>query len=192
MKIIYLTKLTDLPAFNTQNEIVESCENEACVDEMDKIEAEIAKCMTTYYETKQKYQAALIDNLKKDLILHKLLNQQTGYNFHAFSGGFPTETLDKLSTYGTAEQYDSTFVLTAVRGMYSHNLSALKNKSYSGLSKTNSKESISPEKMKCLKNIFDKRLEYIESEDFIVSDERKKKFPKHVKNAIESINKVKK
>lgn len=173
-------------------EIVESCENEACVDEIDQIEAEIAKCMSTYQETKHKYQAALIDNLKKDLILHKLLNREAETNFNDFDDRFPAETLHTLRSFDNVEKCDSSFVLTAVRGLYIQNLAALKNKTYSGISKNNSKESISPEKIKCLKDIFDKRMEYIELENCVVNGERKKKFAKHVKNAIESINKAKK
>lgn len=134
----------------------------------------------------------MIENLKKDLILHKLLNQEIKNEFDEFNDRFPVKTLNELRTLGKAEKCDSSFVLNALRGLYINNLAELKDKTYSGSSKTNSKEPITPEKMKCLKEIFEKRLEYIELADIIVDDERKKKFPKLVKNAIETINKAKK
>lgn len=145
--------------------------------------------MISYNSTKHEYQAALIENLKKDLILHKLLNQEKENNFDEFSDRFPANTLDELRSLSMAEKCDSSFILAAMRGLYKQNLAALKNKTYSGVSKTNSKESISPEKMKCLNDIFQKRLEL---EDAGVNDEREKKFPKYVKSAIESINKANK
>lgn len=148
--------------------------------------------MTTYHQTKQKYQAALIENLKKDLILHKLLNQEAENEFVEFTGQFPAKTLMELCSLDKAEKNDSSFILTAVRGLYSNDLTQLKNKTYSGYSKTNTKECISPEKIKCLRDIFEKRLELIELSDIFVDDARKNKFPKHVKNAIVTINKSKK
>lgn len=180
-----------LSKLDTEMDIVENCENESCIDDIDQIEAEIAKCMATYQEKKQQYQDALIDNLKKDLILHKILNRETENNFDEFDDRFPTDTLNKLRSIDKTEKCDSSFILTALRGLYIHDLAALKNKTYSGISKTTSKEPITPKKMEYLKEIFEKRLGYIQ-EDCVVNDERKKKFPKHVKNAIESINKAKK
>lgn len=186
MTIIYFTKLTD----QSRNEIVEDCENVACVAEIDQIEAEIAKCMISYNEAKHEYQAALIENLRKDLILHKLLNQEKEDNFDEFSDRLSANTLVELRSLSKAEKCDSTFILTAMRGLYNQNLSALKNKTYSGASKNNTKESISPENIKCLNDIFQKRLDNIA--DLGINNERKKKFPKYVKNAIESINKANK
>lgn len=147
-------------------DVVENCEN--CVDEIDEIEKEIAKCITQQNITKQKYNEALIENLKYDLILYKLQNQEQQIQFEEFKDLFSVKTLDKLRNLSGAEVNDSGFILAAVRDLYKDNLSVLKNKNYTG---SCGKEAVSPEKKKILKDIFDKRLEYLNNED----EKRKKK-----------------
>lgn len=164
-------------------EVVENCES--CVDEIDEIESEIAKCITQQNITKQKYNDALIENLKYDLILHKLLNQEQKKKFEEFADQFSVETLDKLRTLDGAETNDSGFILAAVRDLYKDDLSVLKNKNYTG---SLGKEAVSPEKKKILKDIFEKRFEYLNNND----EKRKKKFAAHVKHAIDNIIRAKK
>lgn len=138
---------------------------------------------------KQKYQHALIENLKKDIILHDLTNQRNRTKFENFNGVFPNETISSLRSLDSKKECDSSFVLTAVRGLYRENLERLKNKSYSGISKNKTKEALTPEKLKCLRSVYEERLNYIENDvDTSEIMERKGKFAKHVKTALETIN----
>lgn len=141
--------------------------------------------MKSYCEKKQNYQEALVVNLKKDLILLKLLNKNTESRFAEFDDRFSKEAIDKLRSFDKAETNDSSFISTAVRALYIHDLAALENKTFSGKSTSGQpKEQLSPQKIKCLEDLFQKRMEYIEIEDGAIKDERKKKFSKHIKNAI--------
>lgn len=181
---------TDLVRDIMNAEFVFDCKNEACVDEIDKLEAEIASCMRNYHLTKQKYNSALVENLKKDFILHNLTNQLIENRFDEFCDMFSIETVKLLRKIGPKPENDSSFVLTAVRGLYRNNLATLKNKSYSGISKNKTKEPLTPEKVTCLRSIYEKRIEYVENETNMYDvTERKTKFSKHVKTALESINK---
>lgn len=144
-------------------EIVENCENESCVEEIENLHAQIAIYMKKCQETKQKYHAALIDNLKKDVVLLKLTNQEKEERFSDVNGQFPTGTLELLRTFGPSQKEDSSFVLSAVRGLYINRLPALKTKSYSGTSRKNvEKHALTPEKMNHLKNIFEQRINYVD------------------------------
>lgn len=175
-----------------REEIVADCNNEACVEEIDKLEAEIASYMCKNQSVKQQYNVALIENLKKDFVLYNLLHQNTEKSYEEFIGTFPVETIKRLQSIGQNQENDSSFILAAVRGLYSDNLTKLKNKSYSGPSKRNLKEGLTPEKVNHLKSIYEKRMEYMKPNSSMVAiEERKKKFSKHVKTAIQTINKAK-
>lgn len=146
--------------------------------------------MHKYHLTKQKYNAALVENLKKDFILYNLTNQHIDNRFEEFSVMFSIDTIKLLRKFRPKSESDSSFILAAVRGLYRDNLARLKNKSYSGISKNNVKQPLTPEKVTCLRSIYEKRMEYIEGEiNMHDKAERKKKFAKHVKTALESINK---
>lgn len=136
---------------------------------------------------KQKYQHALIENLKKDIILYNLTKQQSNQQFDEFNDVLSVETLQLLRSIGQTPECDSSFVLAAVRSLYGQNLPTLKNKSYSGISKDKKKEPFTPEKLNCLRSLYEKRFEYME-DNIIMHTERKKKFAKHIKTALETIN----
>lgn len=143
----------------------------------------IAKCRLEIKDVKQKYHLALIENLRKDVTIENLLDKKKKSMFDNFHGDFPHDALESLRVIGNTEREDSTFVLTAVRGLYS-DLSTLKNKTYSGMSKNKSKDPMTPKKLEILKTIFEKRIDNIDCDSDI---KRKKLFSKHVKTAIETI-----
>lgn len=141
-------------------------------------------------EIKQKYHTALIENLKRDVVLHNLKSKKNEYRYSEFSAEFCAVALAKLRAFGTSQKDDSTFVLTAVRSLYQNNFGALKDKTYSGISRNKNKQALSPEKLSCLKNVYGKRMEYVRQDLPFMNNERKSNFAKHVKTAIESINKI--
>lgn len=189
--MLFVSTVIDLISNIMNAEIVVDCENSVCIDEIDKLEAELAVCMQKCHSTKQKYHAALVENLKKDLILRNLTNQPNENRFEEFGDTFPIETIKLLRSFSSKPENDSSFVLVSVRSLYRNDLATLKNKSYSGHSKNNVKKPFTPEKLDRLKSIYEKRIEYEHDDGIHDSLDRKKKFPKHVKTALETINKVK-
>lgn len=125
-----------------------------------------------------------MENLKKDIILNDLQKTKKDEGFNDFHEKFSIGTLKLLQTFGPEQKEDSSFILAAVRGLYQNNLAALKTKSFSGNSLNNNKQALSPEKLKILNDLYERRLSALES-----GDKRKKLFSKHIKNAIASINK---
>lgn len=168
---------------------LKNCQNEICFKEIEALEKEIACNESKYEEIKQKYQTALVENLKKDLVLDSLIQKAKEHRFSGFSEFFPSNTLIELNLIGPSEKDDSSFVSTTIRSLYSDNLALLETKTLSGKSKENNKEAMSPAKVVILKNIYDKRMEYLETDCLLTNKKRKKNFSKHVKTALESINK---
>lgn len=169
-------------------EVIVDCDNETCIGEIDQLEAEISCCIQQSMSIKQQYQRALIENLKKDIIIYDLTKKQNETKFEEFIGAFSTETISSLRSFDSKVDCDSSFVLAAVRGLYGDNLQRLKNKSYSGISRDRTKEPLTPEKLTCLRSLYEKRLHYIDNIDVHESALRKNKFAKHVKTALETIN----
>lgn len=108
--------------------------------------------------------------------------QLTKYTFNEFRGTLKDETIDTLKALDDSQKKDSTFVLTAIKDLYSNDLLRLKNKTYSG----RKKEPITPEKLKVLRDLFTVRMNSIPN-----NRERQTNFGRCIKAAIENINRMK-
>lgn len=106
--------------------------------------------------------------------------------FKEFKNEFSCDSMEKIRFVGFTQKDDSEFVLAVVRGLYEGKLDVLSKKSVTGRSKDGTKEAISPTKMSIVKNMFKKRIEM----NSFNSVERKKKIARHIKTAIENINKI--
>lgn len=131
---------------NSNIVFAETCQNQACIEEIESLENEIACCVSKQKEIKRQLLTALNENLKKDYIIDSLTQQKIGERFDEFKDKFDSMTMQSLRDIGETEKEDSTFVLTSVRGMYADNLSMIANKTYSGMSKNNTKTALTPEK----------------------------------------------
>lgn len=172
---------------NAEVVFAKSCQKGACLDEIQSLENEIAICISEQKEIKRELMIALSENLKKDFVIENLTDQAKNQRFDEYKDKFSSEAIQFIRNIGTTEKEDSTFVLMSMRGLYENNLSTLANKTYTGVSKCE-KNALTPTKSAFLKDIYNQRLKYIEEDGFIISATRRKKFAKHVKTAIESIN----
>lgn len=156
----------------------QTCENLNCRKEIDELKQSIAEYAVKYNELKKTYHSALVENLKRDVILEQLCEQNKTKSFDEFKNDFTGKALLDLQLIGTSEREDSTFILSAVRNLFQEKRASLKNSTYRSLSSTE------PEKIDNIRKVYYARLESIQS-----IPRRYTKFPKHVKTAIESINK---
>lgn len=131
---------------------------------------------------KKKYHEVLVSNLKKDFQIEQMKEQLTKYSFNELRGTLKDETIDTLKALEDSQKKDSTFVLTAIKDLYSNDLLRLKNKTYSG----RKKEPITPEKLKVLRDLFTVRMNSIPN-----NRERQTNFGRCIKAAIENINRMK-
>lgn len=84
---------------------------------------------------------------------------QSKTSFAGFTEHFDSEELSKMRVIGTTESEDSTFVLSSIKNLYKNQLEEVSTKSVSGRSRgSNSKQKMTPEKLKILNDIFDERL----------------------------------
>lgn len=144
-------------------------------------EYEKLKCAIT--SNQKKYHEALILNLKKDLEIRSLKKKLKDGQFNQFNEILPQETIKKLNAIDTAENKDSHFILNVIRGLYKDDLDKLKLKSYSG--RGTNKQPMSPDKVRAVDCLFSQRLQLLGEQEL----ERKKNMGKHIKTAIENINK---
>lgn len=110
-----------------------------------------------------------------------------GLLFESHAHEFHATNLAKLRSINTTKSADSTFVLNAVRSMYSENLPRLLNKSVKGTNKGTPKEALSPKKVKTLESLYFERLSHINLPDE-EKDARAKLFNRHIHRAITNIN----
>lgn len=172
---------------NADIQFAEQCENKICAEEIKKLENDIACCMSEYEKCKQKYQTALVDNLKRDLMLDNLTEQKKENRFNDFKKVFSLSSLTELKCMGPNEREDSSFVLTAVRNLYAENLAALQKKTLTGASKNDTTEAMSPKKVDILRNVYAKRMEYMEEDCLLDNKNRKKNCSKHINIALQTI-----
>lgn len=171
-------------------EFVEDCQNEACRKETEDLSNEIDKHIKEIEDAKKQYLVLLVENLQKDVIIERLREGKP--RFEEFQHVFSPETLKLLLMLGNTAKEDSTFVLHAIRDLFKDNLDSLKNVSYTGRSKDESKTEMSQAVKNVLQNIFDERMLYLEEIEESKVKERKAKLVTHIKNAINSINKANK
>lgn len=165
---------------NANIEFVVVCQSVSCGKEIDELENEKAQYVKKIKEMKQKYHAALIENLKKDVIIGRLLDRKE-HCFDNFKAEFSFEALESLRKHGNSPSADSSFILTAIRDLYKGNINLLKNISFTNRSK--SKTQMSPQKRTVLQRIYDERMKYLDEIGANVK-ERKNKLSLHIKIAI--------
>lgn len=156
-----------------------------CKEEIQQLKDEIALCEAERKELKGNYFDMLVENLKKDVEIAEMEKQIQPSILDGYEDKFPTDSIEQIRLIGFTKEEDSAFVLAVMRGLYDGNLDVLSKKTVTGRSKDEEKEAISPEKMSIMKHLFDKRVDA----NSIDRTERKKKINKHIKSAIESINK---
>lgn len=159
------------------------CSNSTCHTEISKLQEEVKASEGRIQEAKKKYHGMLAQNLKKDIQINQLENETKHYN--KFRANISAKTISKLNSFDSSVSKDSLFISTVVKDLYKNDLSKLKERTYSGRVNTKCpKHPITPEKKKVLMNLFRERVGN--------SDIRMKNLSKHVKQAIETINRTKK
>lgn len=110
-------------------------------------------------------------------------------SFLGFSANFTEDELSNLRSISADNSGDSTFVAHCVKYLYKQNLSALKNKSVTGKSRTPGqvKEPVTPAKYETLSEIFRERVN-ITSKNKNEIEARAKGINKFIKDAIMNVN----
>lgn len=134
---------------------------------------------------------AASNEIEKDTQQEKLStaeNDPIPMRFAEFSKYFTTNQLAELRSIGMSSREDSSFVMTAMKYIYADNLESLKSKSVTGRcnKKDQMKTKISPEKNTIIRNIFERRMSDIITDD---KKDREKKINKFMKDAITNITK---
>lgn len=166
----------------------ENCNVESCNSKINELKEEIAAIEIKISESKAKYGQMLIENLKNDVKLEELNEKLQNLRYKEFSGDFAQNTLDVIRSIGVAKHDDPPFVRAAVQSLYASDLTVLKNKSVSGRSKNKNKTQITPKKRIILEKLFNRRMEIIAATE-VIDEKRKNALTKHIKAAIENINK---
>lgn len=164
------------------NENVVCC-RERCQEEIQELKLAIETIQNDIYRKTKQYHDALISNLKKDLKIRELEAKMHDSRYDEFDGIIPKETLKELKSIDDASTKDSNFVLNVVRGLYKNDLNHLRNKTLSG----RKKEALTPEKVDLINKICMKRLSGKDD-----NMERQANISKHIKVAIQNINKLQK
>lgn len=144
--------------------------------QVDSYNGKVVRATKLFHET-------LVSNLKKDLTIRQLKRKLAENRSKEFTDTL--STFDELKKIAVSEK-DSTFVMKAVRSVYSEDLSRLKNKKYSERQKKG-KEVMSPDKREVITKLYMERIDLTEK-DPTKADARKFKFAKYVKDAISNIN----
>lgn len=162
---------------------VVSCENEKCYSEITSLRTELEANQEKIEQSSQKYHNMLIENLKKDGIIRKLEAILLKSGYLSEFRDILSEAFDELNLVKNVPEKDSAFILRLMRHVYKDDLPRLKNKTYSNKGKTKLKSPLTPTKLSLVRRIFEKRVKDNQKDDRIAM------FGKHVKSAIESINK---
>lgn len=165
------------------NEDIE-CINETCHNEITNLQQRISECESKISKSKEMYHKALVQNLKKDLILEELETQLKKSQYAEFSDILSDDTIATLRSINDSYNKDSTFILTAMKHLYRNEMPRLKSITFSGRVGSN-KVQMSPKKKQTLKELFTERVKNLAD-----PVDRMKNFGKHVKDAIYNINKA--
>lgn len=155
------------------------CDNEKCHAEINRIKSEISNVEKKISEEKDKYNGALILNLKKDITIEKLSQQLEKMTYNEFQNDFSVEAIANFKSIDQSQAKDTTFILTALKDLYAEDLTKLKERTYSG----RRKKPVTPMKIKVLEKLFAKRIQNDPDKEI-----RGKSLGKCIKNAIETIN----
>lgn len=127
--------------------------------------------------------------MKKDVEIEDIQSKIQPNIYDEFKNDLSEESIERLRKIGFQEKDDSVFVLAIVRGLYHDRLGDLSKKSITGRSKgVERKEPISPAKMSVIDKMFEKRMKRDGSS--AKTSGRKNKVNKHIKTAIQNINKI--
>lgn len=148
---------------------------------------QIAECEKQNRQIKDEYRTALIANLQLDVQIDNLEDQLEEVRYVDFEECIAKETLEALRDFKDTKEYDCKFVTAALRYIYRDNIEVLQKKTATNWSKNEAKTPISPEKRHLVEQLFAQRMQYASEHE--VTAERKKFLNKHIKSAIETINK---
>lgn len=164
------------------------CTSSVCQTEIVQLKQELYESKKRIQAAKEKYHQLLVLNVKKDVQIGELEIDMEKYD--GFCGIISDEAIGVLSSIDHSKSKDSFFISVAVKDLYQNDLSKLKQKTYSGRQHTTaktSKNTITPEKKSVLKELFCQRMKNATD-----SENRMNSFAKHVKQAIQNINKTNK
>lgn len=167
----------------------DECNNATCKTTIETLKADNAAIEKKLSEMKTKYGQMLIDNLKKDVTLEELNKKQKDQNSGSSLMFFQKMIWIQSVPVGDGKQEDALFVRTAIRILYSNDLNILKNRYVTAKSKNGDKVQVTPEKRKIIDKIFMQRMDAIAAKEGL-DDKRKTMLAKHIKAAIENINKA--
>lgn len=150
----------------------ENCSNENCELEIQSLKDEIGQCKAKLKETKDKYHAALVQNLKKDIEIEDLSKkaEQITDELEIF---FDTKTQKKMLLVSSSERDDSTYILMAVRYLFRDKIDSLSNYSISGRSKSGAKEIFPEKEAEIIRKIFEKRMASLAEKGVDITERRK-------------------
>lgn len=174
----------ELPIQFVHDENIDMCN---CRDEIVKLEKEIETKNIEHDRLNKEYHEKLIANLKKDVVIRKLKQEinKCKNQFNDFRGVLSPSSMEVIESMISTSTKDSTFVLKAMKCLYHDDLPRLKQRTYSGRSKT----AVTPEKAEILKKLLIKKID-IEEKNAEKSKHRISLFAKHVKSGIENINRL--
>lgn len=169
---------------NTQYEIIEilQCSGTECQAKLQKIRDMLSECESKIAAAKEKYHQALVDNLKKDVLIRQLEAALQKSKYDEFHEIFGDEIIERLRLLSSDPEKDSTFIRTAMEGLYKDDFSRLKTMSYSGY--RTKKQKMPQADIDVLRKLFILRLEH--QNNYV---DRLANFTKHIKNGIENISK---
>lgn len=164
---------------------------ECCQQEIDLLKQNLEQLTLESKKLKESYQNLLVENLQKDINIRRLKKELSSSKYSGFKDIFSDSCLDSLRSIGDSQREDCTFIGLALRDLYRENIDDLKLKTLSGRSKDSEKikTEISPKKIETLERLFCERISNLPSAE--VDDIRKKNLRKHIRNAIDSVNRKK-
>lgn len=159
---------------------------EHCCEKITDLRKELNSLTEVVKKRKKEYQTLLVENLQKDLIIRQIRTKIEEKKFSSFEGLLSRECLEKLSSIGSSQREDSTFVAMAINELYSENPKVIKQKviKQSVRSKKDGKSEISPEKKTILERLFAARMSYFAHVDVT----RANNLNKLIRNAIDNAN----
>lgn len=139
------------------------CQNQNCCAEIQRLNIEICELACQEKELKEKYYEALISNLKKDIKIDELNDEEGSKRYSEFKGHLSEQTLRKLRLCGNTPRNDSTFILITVHEMFRDDLKALQHMTVSGRAKKvcDKKVAFPEAKLNVIESLFSERMAYI-------------------------------
>lgn len=160
----------------------------SCQNRIEQLETQISFYETEGKKIKAKYFDMLVENLRKDIQIDELKEKvRLCKTYRQHEQDFSADSMKKLRSFGFTHKEDSSFILSAIRGLYDGQMEVLSKRTVSGRSKDDSKMPVTPKKMNILSKLLDERIEMNPE----LAIERKQNFSKIVRFAIDAVNKKK-